>query len=243
MDAHSDMKKTRKLRFNMHKKKGMAIEALMRIIIAVILLFIAIKIGKEVISIFAGSDAPKSLETFTEELNNLDNGVSKQSFIILDSDMAAIGFSKSAAEFRCYGCLSDREYSGKLIYYSMKKPAYSECIDKACACVCLGDFSSLPASEGEARELYCRKFYCRTINTDISPKISLQGPLQKKGISLATYPYWENGFMFVRASSPDTPSNGMTSANTGRKQIVCIAKRKIGDSFYVGAYPAPCLDE
>lgn len=227
----------------MHKKKGMATEALVRIIIAVILLFIAIKVGQKVINVFAGSDAPKSLEDFTQEINDLKNGESKSAFVILDPDMAVIGFGKSAAEFRCYGCLSDREYSGKLIYYAMKKPAYSECSDKACACVCLSDFSALPASEGEARELYCRKFYCRTISIDVAPKISLQGPLQEKGISLATYPYWENGFMFVRASSPETPLNGMTSANTDRKQTVCIAKRKMGDIFYAGAYPAPCLSE
>ena len=66
---------------------------------------------------------------------------------------------------------------------------------------------------------------------------------RKKGIDLATYPYWENGFMFVRASNPEIPSNGMTSANTDRKQTVCIAKRKMGDIFYAGAYPAPCLGE
>ena len=221
----------------------MAIEALMRIIIAVILLFVAIKVGQKVINIFAGSDAPKSLETFADEINNLQNGESKSEFLILDPDMAVIGFGKNAAEFRCYGCLSDREYSDKLLYYSMKKPSYSECIENACACVCLSDFSALPASQGEARELYCRKFYCRTINTDIAPRISLQGPLQKKGVSLATYPYWENGFMFVRAGSPETPSNGMTSPNTDRKQTVCIAKRGIGDIFYTGAYPAPCLSE
>src|SRR3989338_1854243 len=191
-----EIKKIRKLRFNMYKKKGMAIEALMRIIISVILLFIAIRVGQKVISIFAGSDAPKSLETFTEELNDLKNDESKAAFVILDPDMAVIGFSKRATEFSCYGCLNDKEYSGKPIYYSMKKPAYSECSDKACACVCLSDFSALPISQGEARELYCRKFYCRTIDMDVAPKISLQGPLQKKGIDLATYPYWENGFMF-----------------------------------------------
>src|SRR3989344_8229792 len=224
----------------MNKKKGMAIEALMRIIIAVILLFIAIRVGQKVISIFAGSDAPKSLETFTEELNDLKNDESKSAFVILDPDMAVIGFSKSATEFRCYGCLNDKEYSGKLIYYSMKKPAYSECSDKACACVCLSDFSALPASEGEARELYCRKFYCRTLTTDIASDLSLQGPRKRSGVDLPSYPYWQNGFMFVRATSSSTPSNGMNPPNSDRKQAICIAKINRGGNFYSAALPLAC---
>ncbi|MEK6892280.1 MAG: hypothetical protein AABX25_03785 [Nanoarchaeota archaeon] len=227
----------------MHKKKGMAIEALMRIIIAIILLFIAIKVGQKVISIFAGSDAPKSLEDFTQELNDLKNGESKSAFVILDPDMAVIGFSKSATEFRCYGCLSDREYSGKLIYYAMKKPAYSECSDKACACVCLSDFSALPASEGEARELYCRKFYCRTLTTDIASDLSLQGPSKRSGVDLPSYPYWQNGFMFVRATSSGTPSNGMASPNSDRKQTVCIAKINRDGNFYSAALPLACASQ
>lgn len=214
----------------------------MRIIIAIILLFIAIKVGQKVVSIFAGSDAPKSLEDFTQELNdpNFKNGDSKSTFVILDPDMAVIGFSKSATEFRCYGCLNDKEYSGKLIYYSMKKPAYSECSDKACACVCLSDFSALPASEGEARELYCRKFYCRTLTTDIASDLSLQGPRKRSGVDLPSYPYWQNGFMFVRATSSSTPSNGMNPPNSDRKQAICIAKINRGGNFYSAALPLAC---
>ena len=244
-----DIMKIRKFRFDMYRKKGMAIEALMRIIIAVILLFIAIKVGQKVASIFSGSDAPKSLETFTDDINNLGNGESKQSFIILDPNMAVIGFSKNAVEFRCNGCIQEtaefkdgvRPSNPNLDqYYSMKKPSYSECTNNACVCVCLSDFGVLPNSHGDSRELYCRKFYCRTINTDVSPKIYLQIPLQKKKIVLPAYPYWENGFMFSRRSSSNIPSNGMDTANTERSQVVCITKTKIADIYYSQAYPAPC---
>ena len=77
---------------------------------------------------------------------------------------------------------------------------------------------------------------------DIAPKILLQGAIQKKGINSGPYPYWENGFMFIRASSQNTPLNGMINLNSDRTQTVCVSKRKIGDTFYAEAYPAPCLD-
>lgn len=226
----------------MRSKKGLAIEALIRIIIAVILLFIAIKVGQKVIDIFAGSDAPKGLESFAEEINGLKRIEEfKSAFIVLDPDMAVIGFSRDAADFRCYGCITD-EFSaaGKTIYYTMKKPTYIECKGKPCACVCLGDFSVLPASHGDARELYCRKYYCRSLEIDIAPDVSLQGPLRRSGIDRSSYPYWQNGFMFVRASSPDTPSNGMIPANSERKQAVCIARISREGNPYVAALPLQC---
>ena len=224
-------------------KKSLMVETLSRIIIMVILVFLAFYIGKKIVGTFSGSDAPQRLEVFAEEMNSLQNGEIKEAFLIMESGMAVIGFVKNTNEFRCYGCFQDREsFSEKLLYYSMKKPTNSECSEKACACLCFKGFAAGEITESGARKLSCDKTYCRTIDADISPEISLEVPIRLRKITLANYPYWENGFLFVRANDADTPSNGMNPANGERKQTVCIAKRKIGETFYAGAYPAPCIN-
>src|SRR3989338_4299878 len=99
-------------------KKSLMVETLSRIIIMVFLVFVAFYIGKKIVGAFSGSDAPKYLEIFAEEMNSLEAGVSKQSFLVMESEMAVVGFSKKSAEFRCYGCFQDREtFSDRLLYY------------------------------------------------------------------------------------------------------------------------------
>lgn len=225
-------------------KKSIMIESLSRIIIMVILVFLAFYIGKKIVGAFSGSDAPKNLQTFADEMNSLKSGESKEAFLTLDSEMAVIGFIKTSAEFRCYGCFQDREtFSDRLLYYAIEKPTNYECKDKACACLCLKGFSAEEITESESRKIFCQKYYCRPIEFDIAPEISLEGPIRLRKITMANYPYWQNGFMFVRANDPDTPSNGMNPTNNERKQIACISGKNMNGNFYVGAYPAPCLSK
>jgi hypothetical protein len=225
-------------------KKGIMIDSFARIIIMVLLVFVAFAFGKKIVGAFVGSDAPQHLDTFAGELSSLKNHESKEAFITLDSGMAVIGFSSGSDEFRCYGCFQGRDtFSDKLLYYSMKKPPGSECSGKSCVCLCLDEFSAAEIDRGESRPLYCKKFYCQAMEQDIAMEIYLEGSIRQKGITMANYPYWENGFMFVRTNNADTPSNGMTPANNEGKQTVCIAKRNLEGKFYVGAYPAPCLGQ
>jgi len=225
-------------------KKGftMGLEEFVKIILTLILVFLVFKIGEKIAYTFGGSNAPKELENFVKELDLLPEGETKESFIMLDPDMALIGFSKTIDEFRCYGCFQDREtYSTQLLYYFRKKPIVSECKDQACVCLCLEDFGSSNAESGN-KALTCKKTFCRPLIYDISPRISLEGPTRFRKITMLNYPYWENGFFFVRSSNADFPSNGINPSNQENKQLVCIGKKRLNNEVYVGAYPAPCLE-
>lgn len=225
-------------------KKGftMGLEEFVKIILTLILVFLVFKIGETIAYTFGGSNAPKELENFLKEIEALPEGETKESFIMLDPDMALIGFSKNADEFRCYGCFQDREtFSERLLYYSRKKPIASECKEKACVCLCLEGFGSVDAVDG-SKSLICKKTFCRTLTQDIAPKISLEGPIRLRKITMLNYPYWQNGVFFVRSSNAEFPSNGMNPSNRENKQLVCIGKKKLNNEVYVGAYPAPCLE-
>ena len=63
-------------------KKSLMVETLSRIIIMVILVFLAFYIGKKIVGAFSGSDAPQRLEIFAEEMNSLQNGETKEAFLI-----------------------------------------------------------------------------------------------------------------------------------------------------------------
>ncbi len=220
----------------------MGLEEFVKIILTLILVFLVFKIGEKIAYTFGGSNAPRELENFIKELDELPEGEIKESFIMLDPDMALIGFSKNADEFRCYGCFQGREtFSDQLLYYSRKKPIASECKDKTCICLCLEGFGSVDTKDG-SKILTCKKFFCRTLKQDIASKISLEGPIRFRKITMFNYPYWQNGFFFVRSSNADFPSNGMNPSNQENKQLVCIGKKRLKDETYVGAYPAPCLE-
>ena len=210
----------------------------MRIIIAIVLVVIVFNIGKKVaFAFFGGSDALQSFENLAKELNSLKD-TSKQTFLSLDEGTAVIGFSKTTREFRCYGC--PQILSPTQFYYLVQKPSNDDCKDKPCMCLCLKGFRSSSLSDSESR-ISCDSFYCQTLNEDIAPKLSLEEPLKKRNVQLANYPYWENGFMFVRRKNSETPLNGMPP-NDIKKITLFIERKTTGGNIYLGACPtSPCI--
>lgn len=226
-------------------KKGIVIEALMRIIIMIVLVVIVFNIGKRIANTFFGGDSNlKSFDNFFSEINSLDDG-GKEVFLSMDEGTAVIGFSKNAKEFRCYGCeqVYNSKYSDKLLYYSIKKPSNEYCNGKTCVCLCLKGFRKSPYS-GDESKINCESFSCKELKQDIYSKISLEEALKKKGMSIAVYPYWENGFFYVRSKNTETPLNGMFPPNDIMKTTLYIEKKKINDNVYLGACPLlPCIQE
>ena len=220
-------------------KKAIVVEALMRIIIAVVLVVIVFNIGKKVaLAIFGGGDALQSFENLAQEINSFRGIESKQTFLSMDEGTAVIGFSKNTKEFRCYGC--PQAFSPTPFYYSIQKPSNDNCNGKPCMCLCLKGLKSSPLSGSESK-VTCDSFSCQTLTEDISPKISLESSLKKRNIQLENYPYWENGFFFVRRGNAETPLNGMPS-NDIRKITLFIEKKTAGNNVYVGACPtSPCI--
>lgn len=229
-------------------RKGLVVEALMRIIIAIVLIVIVFKIGKNVAeAVFGGSDALKSFENLANEINDLKDDEGKQALLSLDEGNAVIGFSKNSKEFRCYGC--EQVYgllsSPNLLFYSIKKLSNEQCNDKSCICMCLKNLKKEDYI-GDESKVSCESFSCRSIKEDIYNKVSLENALKKKGIGTSgyKYPYWENGFYFVRRKNTDTPLNGMIPPNDIRKITLFIEKKNIGSTTYVAACPElPCIQE
>src|SRR3989338_1727707 len=222
-------------------KKAIIVEALMRIIIMIILIVLVVniiyKVGRQ-IGIFGGGVGQESFENLVNEINLLSEAESKQAILYMDEGTAVIGFSKNTKEFRCYGC--PQAFLSNAILYSIQKPSNNDCQDKPCICLCLYGLISSPLSGSESK-INCERFSCRTLKQDIVPKISLEGALKKRNVQLASYPYWENGFLFVRIKDPETPSNGMPPNSIGRTTLF-IEKKKINQENYVGACPLfPCI--
>ena len=216
----------------------------MRIIIMAVLVVIIFNIGKQVAEAFFGSsNSAQSVENIVAELSSLQNSERRQAFLTLDEGTAVIGFSKNAKEFRCYGCqqVYGTAFSEKLLYYSVDKPSNKECNGKSCICACLKGFT-LGSVSGSESKINCKSFSCKTLNDDLPSKISLEDALKNRNIQIASYPYWENGFFFVRRGSAETPLNVMMPPNDISKITVSIEKKQINNNVFVAACPmAPCI--
>ena len=232
----------------MIKKKGLIIEALIRTIITIFLVVIVLNIGKnagEAAGLWGISQSIKSLENLANKLNSPDlkDGDSRQELIDLEQGDAIIGFSKDSKQLRCYGCqqIYGAAFSGSLLYYTITKPLNKECDNKACVCVCSKEFVKTSLS-GEETKITCGSFSCRTLEHDIAQKITLETALKKKNIQIATYPYWENGFFFVRRKNADTPLNGMMPPPDAITTALYIEKKLINQKIFIAACPdLPCI--
>jgi len=226
----------------MISKKGMVIEALMRVIIMIVLVVVVIKIGEKTAdAFFGGSDAQQIFDEFINQINSLQNKDSKPFLISLDVGTGIIAFSKDASEFRCYAC-DNTVISNTIHYYSFKKPSNNECDKKPCACLCTKGLTK-GNYEGDESKMMCNKLYCKNLKSDIPAKISLEEVLKKKNIAIATYPYWQNGFFFSRGNT-ETPFNGITLANDARNPQVFIEKKIVNGKEYVAACPSSsCIQD
>lgn len=227
-------------------KKGIIVDALIRIIIAILVVLAVFNIVKRVAeAFFGGNEALQSFENLIDKMNSLENDEGKQIIVSMDEGNAIVGFSKSIKEFRCYGCLqtNSKYFSANLLYYSIEKPSNSACNNNPCACVCLKGLSADSNSgyilNANFVNVNCERFSCKTLKDDVPTKISLETALKKKNILLADYPYWENGFFFVRSKDV---SNGINLLEDIKKVIVYIEKRTINQNNYVAACPElPCV--
>lgn len=218
-------------------KKGIIVEVLMRVIVAAVVLWAVFNIGKDVAeAFFGGNAATQSFENFVDEINNMDLQ-SKQTIIYLDPGTAIIGFGRNKQEFRCYGC-DQEKYSESLVHYSVKKPSNEQCNDKSCVCICMNGLSKSLYS-GDESVISCKLFSCKTLKNDIPMKISLEKALRDKGMSRGVYPYWDNGFFFVRVKDME---NGMIQKDDAGKVTLFIEKKQISNDIFAAACPSlPCI--
>jgi hypothetical protein len=150
-----------------------------------------------------------------------------------------IGFSEDAEEFRCYGC--PEGFSQDLLYFSRKKPNVEECLDKPCVCMCQKGLGTTALIDGKST-INCKTYSCKTLENDIYSTISLEPFLRNKKVGLVRYPYWENGFIFLRGGDLETPFNTLVPPSDLRRNKIYIEKKNVDGEVFVAACPfPPCI--
>ncbi len=234
-----------------NKKAIMITEALMRLMIAIVLLFIVFKIGKQVVyALFGGSNSIQSFEKLVEEMNSIKGYENpKEILLSMDKETAVVGFSKNSEEFQCKGC-KDTSFG----IYFIKKPYNEECKNEPCICLCRGLTLGNDPDRMDETKFECKQFFCKKLKYDIAPKISFKETLDKKKVITLNYPsshspYWENGFFFMRLGSTYLKKSNPFSdriteliGDEGTKIVVTIQEEFVNGKYYVGACPIrPCI--
>ena len=233
----------------MNKKAFTMAEALMRITIAVILLFVVFKFGKSIAnSFFGGGDSIKSFESFADELNSQKQWQSEPILLSLDSGTAVVGFSKDG-DFECISCQGgEGTFASRAIF---KKPSKSQCTGTACVCLCSKglDISYKDKSailDKQPASIKCAGLYCKSVNTDIYPSYVLKDGKYKTYGRRSDFASWKNGFIFAREVPGDDPSNdaAMTGyiKNDQRTLSLYLERDKVEGNSYIMACPElPCI--
>lgn len=213
------------------------VRTVISVILASIVIFYILKPAAE--AMFKSDTLQPAFKNLVNDINNLEVGKSKESFIVLEPSTAIIGFSKNK-DYQCYGCANAPKDE---LVAQFKRPSNEQCKDSACICICRGliDKSLL--------DLNCNKLQCEKLNSDIYPKIELGEFMSKKfGFGYSTQSSWQGGFFYATdAGQFHAAISGLPKINE-RKMVVSIEKKTIGDTTYAGVClvttpKIPCIQE
>lgn len=222
-------------------KKGLVLNALMRIIIAIVTLFFVFKACTAVADVFTGTKGyTSSFSQFVDEVNTLKNLEAREAIVTLPEASAIIGFAKSTDQFRCIGC--GNQFSSTEYFFEIPKPDNEACKTTSCACLCFDASLGEQSQQGNfnIRPFNCEQASCKKITHDIMEVISLEKAVRDQGRQLANYPKWEGGFIFIRS---DDISNGYKKEEN-RRFTVAIERQDIGGGPRVAACPVlPCFPQ
>jgi len=198
-------------------KKSLILEALVRIIIAAVILFVIVIPACNIVGeLFFYDVDTSSFEEFVDRINEMPSERIEQfAFALqLNKKSAIIGFDSSTNPFKCEGCGSGESYDNP--DRTIDKPDSQECIDKACVCLCDKSFE-INQITGVGKCI--KDFLCKPLNE----YIDLVGNtiLGKKNFFPWDYKYWRNGFLFTR----DTDNANGLGKNT-EKDLNLQVERK-----------------
>lgn len=219
----------------------MAVEHLVRTLLAIALVIIAISIVKKPAeaafkSVFGGN-LEDSFKEFVAEANNFQ-AKSKQVFVKLEKNTAIIGFSSTAKEFKCFGCGIETTD----ITSSIAKPENEQCKNKPCVCLCKSGLKFNKRSNSQY-EMRCDRLSCETLKKDLFEIIGHEKyieELQRReqiDYSALKNAKWEGGFLFERHSREDFISNGLPQKQ-GAIFTVFITQESTNQGIYVAVCPS-----
>ena len=186
-------------KFFVNKKAvEISIKAVVRLIIAVAVLFLIVfPACNKLRSYFFGADTG-SFEAFVEGINEMSSERADSFVLRLNEKSAVIGFGKGANRYECFNCYVGIANPRPTIV--VNRPDSPECADGACVCLCDKSFKL----EGENPKIgQCGELLCKKIDPDIVSKTIIKKYSGILGIGGGTE-HWNNGFLFV---------NGVSGAN------------------------------
>lgn len=194
----------------MPEKKGIATSTLVLTVISVLIATLILKGCIDYLySAILDEDDLGKFNALVDELSELPSGKSVSAKIMLSKGNAVIGIGSGADAFKCYGCPRDI-MSSRTLVYEFPRSKTTNCGGDSCICRCAGVGQS-PIVEFERYEITCTSIACRKVGFELLQRISLEPIFREEEITRAEYPYWENGFFYVRAKSGgdrETPFNG-----------------------------------
>ena len=176
------------------KKSGIPIlSALLRIIIAIVLVFIFFVACSKVKNAFSNED-DKVINDFEEFANGINDmsSTAKSFEMEFKKGSAIVGFRKGASAWDCHNCHTTHASPTRAFI----KPSNDQCVSSACMCLCLEGF----LFEGGANKLAkCGNLICKGLKKGIKEKDIKETTIIKSSDKLFSNDdtYWKNGFLFV----------------------------------------------
>lgn len=194
-----------------NKKSGIPVlSALLRIIIAIVLVFVFFAACSNIRNAFSNKD-DKVIGAFEEFANGI-NDMSKEtkSFEIeFKKGSAIIGFTKNSAgsplDWQCFNCHTTSPPQPSRAYLG---PPNSECVGSACICLCLEGFS-FDLNFGKCPSA----LICKGLTKDIKETTIIMSSDHSFSNDDT---YWKNGFLF--ANDVDQAS-GLAKIKTSKMQL------------------------
>lgn len=202
-------------------KKAIMTEALVRILIAALLIWGALKIGAKIgEAYYGGSVEKKEFNNLIRVLNDMEIGDSPLVYdIVLDSKNALFGVGGSG-KFGCYLCDESSYIAAGSSHYVIEKEEY--CSDGvSCVCLCrnaefeetseavkqeISAPQGLKEYEFPVAKIKCKKAVCEPLQFDIAD-VSLNpvfknfylktGRTEKAELVEKENHKWENGFLYI----------------------------------------------
>ena len=200
-----------KLLIHMKNKKSMIFSAILRIVIAIVLLFFALAACSRIRSAYSNSDDQyfSSFKEFVNLINDMSN--SKSFELKFKKDTAIVGFRKNDGavplDWKCYNCHGTDSNPTRVFV----RPSKPECVSSACICLCSEGFK-LDSNNKLAK---CDKLMCESLAKDIKEITILKSDNNKVFDSADTY--WKNGFLF--ANNDKDSVSGISKISVNRLEL------------------------
>ncbi len=182
-------------------KKALVLKALIRIIIAVIVLLLVVIPACNMISklFFSSGSSIKAFEEFVNGINEMPPD-SKEAFLLelgegitMGTGSAIVGFSKTG-NYKCDECVKCGPgvamWRGDM---KITRPSNPECAGTACIFLCDGNFMMLSACGAGTGIGECEEYICMPLNSNID----IVDETTIKDRTVLPDVLWHNGFLFL----------------------------------------------